>query len=379
MTGGPLVPGGPEEPGGPVVPDGFRLVGNQRLQLADALFNAFPTWPDFDRLIRDGLGEDPNRVTSRAVLRNAVDELINWSDSRSVMRKLVDKARQLNPDNELLKATALLVEQGTAPGIDDFRTPVFGASKNPMIDRETLRDAVSNMAGSTGGSVLAVQGPKGSGKSYTATFISHVVQNRRIRIATIDLTDLLAETTAGELVETIAMQIGRSESISRIPPRPPHDQTARWVLQLTDWLIGEIRILLANPTLDKVWIVFDGFAAVRDKVIDPSLRDLALRLAGRSQTIPELVVVLLDYPEVLPKIESQIQRETLNLPTKEDVERFYRAVNQLSPRPVPDALLPKLVEATWQEADPYDPDDHAWLTRLSAAARKRLRGLHKDT
>lgn len=347
------------------------ISGTQRSQLAEALFGAFPDWPSLNRLIQYGLDVRPNAVVSTSGnVRDAIDQLIAWSESKSQLGQLIQAARAENATNDLLIAVA--ADIGSASfGIGGLQTPLIRGN-NPVLDRESLREFVTNMSAGNGGSVLAIAGSPGSGKSYSASVISHVVNQDRIRIASIDLADFAGGLSIGDLTEVIATQLGRAEAIGTIPPCPPNDQIARWVLKLSGWIVGEVRALIAKTTIKTVWIILDGFGAVRRQEIDVSFQDLALHLVATAQSIPEMAIILIDYPDAIPKIENLIYRDEIRPPTTDDVRRVFEGVVRQTGRQMSPDLLQQLVDATWNEALPSDPKDREWLRRLGRAVKTRV-------
>lgn len=190
----------------------------------------------------------------------------------------------------------------------------------PLVDREGLRRAVVALASSNRSRVLIVDGPSGSGKSYSLEFINYVSHiTGAFSVAWVDLKNDANYSRFGPsaLIRTIALQTGLD--MGAIPRQT--SAGPRWVIELTNWLFNRL-----DSSTSPWWIVLDG---VNQVYLPPETLDLITRLVLRAESQPTtLRIVLLGFDiESLPiRTSLYVLREDIPHVQKTDIESFYRAV-----------------------------------------------------
>ncbi len=204
--------------------------------------------------------------------------------------------------------------KGDLLGVDYFESNVLRAGR-VFIGRVSLKDKLRRLALPDGPRVLLVNGPRGSGKSYTSQFIFDLTANLPgNRAVYIQLEESLYYT-AMDLASDIAVRMGLSpESM----PGESHTETRAWsIRRLANWLIAET---MRNRSV-VWWLVIDGFQDVR---LEPELNDFILELVSRTETSGEqLRIVLLGYTGSMPaQISKLVLREDLQPLERKDIEEF---------------------------------------------------------
>jgi hypothetical protein len=191
--------------------------------------------------------------------------------------------------------------------------------------------------------VLAVNGPPGSGKSFTSEFLRLLVGLRAEQHQVIEV-DVKAWTgqllTPGLLVVELIGGMAPEDTRAAVKaqaadtvPRLDNERPERWAKQLVIWLVNR-----ANETGKTWYIVLDSFS--KPGVPESThvfIKQLAVSLAGLALAWdvldpdmgPPLRLVLLDYPDVPPapnngrlRIE-EIQPVTTDS-LKTHFQRYYR-------------------------------------------------------
>src|SRR5262249_14701238 len=106
-----------------------------------------------------------------------------------------------------------------------------------FVNRMELRVALRDLASPTGSRVLVVQGPPGSGKSYSVHLIRHVAeQTGGFRVHTFDV-DNPPYPKPEDLAYSMISQFGGDTA--SMPVQGPAT-TSRWVRWLGDWMVREL-------------------------------------------------------------------------------------------------------------------------------------------
>ncbi len=202
-------------------------------------------------------------------------------------------------------------------GRNKFEVTVLRGDR-AFLDRAVLRQALREMLTPDGRRVLVVNGPHGSGKTYTREYVLDVTfRTPNHRVVYVDLD--AAELGPVELVNAIGQQIGYE--LTSITQGRGETRT-RWITRLCAALISA----LTSNTSIKSWLIFDGFS----RPLSAETRDLVVEIAQRAAQA-DLRIVLLNYTLDLPaRLSQQVIREDIKPIGREDVEAFVMQQLQLS-------------------------------------------------
>jgi hypothetical protein len=194
-------------------------------------------------------------------------------------------------------------------GRDKFEATVLRGDR-VFLNRAELRQALREMASPSGRRILVVNGPHGSGKTYTREYVLDVTYNTpNHRVIYVDLDT--TEFSPMQLVQVICEQM--SLDVQSFPTLDT-EQESRWIRRVVDHLIGQIR---SNTTI-KWWLIFDGFI----RPLNTSVNELIVELANRARSA-DLRLVLLNYTRALPAdMNADVIREEIKPIGREDVEAF---------------------------------------------------------
>ena len=203
-----------------------------------------------------------------------------------------------------LSSFATFVREHFSPRDDPLEALWIGPV--PFLNRAALRAGVRAMMEPDGPAILVVNGPRGSGKSSTATYLRHVAEvTGRFQVA---LRNATRRTSPREIVTVLKGQISRDWVL--------HDEVEdvhRENSMLADSLVAEV-----DESGDEWWLVIDGFA---DEPASPDVVDLVTRLAaGAEDGRVRMRLVLLGWNAPLPA--KRVYREDLDWLTRPDVREF---------------------------------------------------------
>jgi hypothetical protein len=296
------------------------------MKLHAALKNAFPKRTELRSFLRYSLNISLDDIDDSNRYDDTVFELVAWTESRGRISELIERAMKEKPRNQLLRATGEWLQGEIERRSSSYRfqpADPYDAwllrRGQPFVNRKVLRDHVKELA-TDGSRILVVDGPPSSGKTYSLNFISHISDTlQNCRIAWIDVEQgIRANFSAEQIAVSIVSQMGRRASLDYIP-KQNELQEARWLLDLRDWLIGEI-----NQTNITWWIVCDGLCHVD---VPPSSRDF-LRLLMRSAhfNVPQLRVVILAYKDDIlpPDIASFIRKEKISDIGPPEISEYFK-------------------------------------------------------
>jgi hypothetical protein len=354
----------------------MNLDTDDRAKLAKALDDAFNKAADLDDLAYLHLGISLSNLPGEN--RPAV-KLIQWAEENDKVESLIRSARAENSTNQLLAVVAEAILKKLAQYAPTYRAAdpyqvCLPKQDLPFINRRALRDTLRMMVAGGGKAILAVEGNPRMGKTHTSHLISylgnkvrHAGESLVYRTVNVHLGSHSSAFNAGDFAEQVALRLGRADTSGTIPPRPTSEHEARWEPRVAAWIVGTIHEVVKQQNLRQVWLVVDGFQQTR---VSQSTRDLLVRLAHEAHyNVPEMRVILLDYPDALPDLERFVERDRLEWPTKSDLKEFYRAVVEGTGRSMSSSYIGKLANATWIDAEPLDRD---FMERLDNAIRARL-------
>jgi hypothetical protein len=180
----------------------------------------------------------------------------------------------------------------------------------PFIDRQALRAGVRMLANPVGPNILIVNGPAGSGKSYTFSFIKHIADRTGyFEVVYVDWRRI-PDPRPDDIVRYISVQM----SIP-FPDLEPTTSIDMHIRLLVSWLV-EVAL---QTGLNWWWILdFPAEDLLRDT------RMLVQRLAREVASRPlQVRLILLGFYESLdPEIEGRVYREELQNMGERDVRAF---------------------------------------------------------
>jgi hypothetical protein len=296
-----------------------------------------------------------------------------------IATQVVQAARQQGWDQNLVEAA--IADRPDAPALRDFfekyradkpgaadpyETRLLGAGRL-FIDRQALRRALRSLSAPDGARVLVIDGPRGSGKTYSFQMIRHLVENLGGHwVLYVDLGRILRPEPE-ELTATILSRMGGD--LGAIPP-PGLESPTRRVLRLGDTVQREARRVGGT-----YWLVFDGCDGTE---LPPATRDLVLELARRTaEDFAELRVVLLGFAAPLPvEVHDTALREMIPPLGPEDVVDFLHQVCTQRGISLSEAELRPVVERIFQEVPSGVPDRTRRLANATSQVLAALVSKH---
>ncbi|HZN35668.1 MAG TPA: SAV_2336 N-terminal domain-related protein [Pirellulaceae bacterium] len=250
--------------------------------------------------------------------------------------------KNLSPLGEALRIS-LAAPQPPQPSTLPLREPV-------LINRNQLREHVRQLAAPGGPRVLIVEGPPGSGKSYSLEYIRSFAQSAGgIRVAAFNL--------LGREPDDIARSIGSAfgADLAAMPQRKTAGD--RWGHSVMQW------VMASGPSpKDPLWLVIDDV----EKDLSPEIRDLILALIDQAAIPPELGelhIILLGSLDVPAHLEGSVLRERISSFSPADALEYVRQFAQSHYAPIPDAnRLEQWVKEVFANLPPEgDPSRHRRL------------------
>jgi len=203
----------------------------------------------------------------------------------------------------------------------------------PFLGRLNLRQALKQMNTETGLSVLVINGPEKSGKSYCVELIKHAVQeqlalvdqNSFVPLARVKFqTGMGASLTPEKLATLILAEI-------TVNPRPlPILDSSQEVVtddrlneHLCDWIIEN-----AEETGELWWVALDG---LNDADLSPATRNFISKLVelvgDKGKHGSKMRVVIIDYPttQLIGAFPGKARLEELGPIGEVDVEEFLKS------------------------------------------------------
>jgi hypothetical protein len=304
------------------------LTEAEREDVRVGLASVFKTLAVLQTFLQDRLSIDLSKIADIGSADAApyLEFLVRWADHQGRIEALVQAALQGYQDPVLQAKAMPLVQrmsarrpQGAVPQGDPYAACYLEGKL--MIDREPLRKAVKKLVREQNPRVLSVRGAVQSGKSHTFYYLEHISgKERNFEIITVDLKDEpSAEFRPNMLIRSILRLMGRNQSVIAIPKPEDSASPARWVKDLAEYLVGEIK------SSQKTWlIVLDGFA---DPDLDPNTRDLVRQLVGRAAKEQLLRVALLDSADDLlpPDVAGRLADETIESFTRDHLRAFFKS------------------------------------------------------
>ena len=357
------------------------LATPDRESLRVALSSVFLAYGDLRMFVQAQLQTDLNDVTGAAQALDTPAEphlftLIRWADHFDRIEALIRGALTRFPGQAVLEAlarpllTAIVKRRpSTQKGYEDpFRACTLDGTL--FINRAPLRHAIERLSAGANPRVFAVNGPSRSGKSHSLYFIAHIEEKqRKFEKLVVDLKDEApAKFRPNMLVRSLVRQMGRNKSVPDIPKEEDSSTPARWVRDLADFLLGEIK------DSQKLWvIVLDGFGNPNlDELTREMVRELVVRAARESL----LRVVLLQYSDDLLPVElaGRFEREPLSAFTKDDLRGFFQSYIRMQGEEPEAAVLDEIVDSIWGSVPAGGPECNEQIAAMAAEWVRKVEG-----
>jgi hypothetical protein len=304
-----------------------------------------------------------------------IDYVLKTAEAERWTWDLVRAARDANPNGPNIQAFIArypFYNPATPPPAPDpYLTTPYLLSRQILIDRQNLRNALQELESDLGPRVLVVNGERASGKTYSSELIYYLAHNANPKhtVIPVDLDTDVQEPDA--LVQFIADRMGRDSSTI---PGPEQEQKMRLALRLANWLTNQI----INTGPSSYWFVFDGF---RERTVLTETKALIEELAIRAHTtLRQCRVVLINYTEVLPaRVRNAAGREQISQIGEQELVEFLKWFNRSNPPKYTEAELKEKVDIILTEVGQglaTVPNGHLLrLELINASVRKTVREL----
>jgi len=207
-----------------------------------------------------------------------------------------------------------------APGrvVDPFDTYLVLGGQ-PFLDRRQLRPKLRQFLFLPNGpSVLAVSGPKRSGKTYTTALLEHLSRELQ-KFELIAPVDVGEAPSPMEIARSLVARMGRStNSMPALGAESPNS----YLVRLADWVVGE-----AYASGHRWCLVIDG---ANEDILLSDTKKFINHLAKLTQTgvgYKQLRLILLGYREPLANLWARsVDRDALEPPdtiSLLDVEDYF--------------------------------------------------------
>lgn len=302
----------------------------QRLELIAALVSAYPQLADFDLMLRTRVNQMRERLSATAAMPDVITAVVKAAESEFWIRNLIAGAVAHHGNNPAL-ADFIARNQALTPGAAaaapvNHYAATFFVGFRVFLNRPALRANIQQVGRGKSSRVCVVTGPRGTGKTYSRSFVGYLLQfdpdlpSTRNHLVYLDLDQYALD------LEGLALRIGGALGLKpdTLPKRPPSakEQDSRWLPDLFDWLRNHV---LAGPP-DVWWLILDGF---RVQTLPPEALDLIDLLADFSdEQTTQLRLILLNYPRHGPFWS----KEEIVTPVikRADIEAFVQSVYQES-------------------------------------------------
>ncbi|MGD8792116.1 MAG: effector-associated domain EAD1-containing protein [Anaerolineae bacterium] len=345
----------------------MKLTGKQIEDLTEALLAAY-NQSRLAMMLQMRLNKRLDVITAPGDLQAVVFDLIGVAEMEGWTYDLIREAHDWVPGNALLADfVASLPPQLLQPATqapDPFqRCFLYDMENMAFVNRIQFRNALESLDTPGGARVVTVDGPPDSGKSYSFLFVSYLSEARgNFEPIWVDLTETpSASYGPDDLARRIALQMGVNPETDPLPEKRASDP--RWVIELCDWLVGQVR--RGDTTW---WIVLDGILQV--ELPDETLhfvRGLAQRAA---LTEPQLRLVLLSYRSELlpPNTFHRVLGEELEPLQRLDLKSFFeKLLTEKGIEFEPDAVDPAVQYVINEVPPPYSAER---LARLPGAIKE---------
>jgi hypothetical protein len=353
----------------------------QRQELSAALFSAFPVLADLDLMLRTRVNQRRERISPVAAMPDVISAVIQAAEDEFWTPNLIAgalAARGGNPDLQQFIARYPALNPAATPAkpVDHYDATFF-VGWRVFLCRAKIRNTLKKFGRGANSRVMVVNGPRGTGKTYSKDFIGYllqfdpVIQTLENNLVYVDLDQYVTD------LGSVALKIGRALNLdpNTLPPRNGFDkeQDSRWLSELYAWLCGGIK----GGAHDLWWLVLDGF---RVQNLPPEGLDLIDMLANFADTeTTRLRLILLNYPR--PDAVPFAFHEDIPTPVlqRADVEQFVRCLYDYSGDNASPAIVTQTVDEILKQVQeqlkkpPAEP--HQELKFLSLALTRTAQRL----
>jgi Cdc6-like AAA superfamily ATPase len=289
------------------------LTGPQLRDFRDAFLGAFTNRSELDLLARQALDTSLALIAPEtSTLAQQVLILVKYAEAEGRIPDLLSSARRLRPSNVKLRSLEASLAHIRQSAADPFAAVLVNG--RPFLDRTVLRLFMRKASSArTGGRTLIVEGPRGSGKSYTAQFVRHCATT----IKGFDVVSLSGSATLDEITSRLAIAAGWT--VSTRPDRSVEHQV-RYLRTLAEWVI-------ANAVRSRTPLVL-----ILDDLDEPTANEvsdfaIALALQLNTSAVTTLSLILLGLPPGrLSHVATAFEVEQLQPLQQSDVSIFLREI-----------------------------------------------------
>ena len=317
-----------------------------RKELVDALVAAFDV-NTFDAMLSDHLNIRRDRLiagTGLVGFDDIVSKIVQIADERRWVIELVRAALTANPGN--LDLRTFLARNAAYDPAKQPQSPqncflsAFMRARRVFLKRDAFRDRLQKIGTPTESRVLAIDGERFTGKTYSRDFLSFLQQNEpawagtRHQVHYIDMDKGVFEPE--DLARVIGSRLGLAPAT--IPP-DKGEQAARRIPDLIDWMV----VGFQHAPADCWWLVIDGF---RVMVHPTATHDLIRALIDAVEhDVDNIRLILLNYKDFLDiDTSTYILTEKIDpIDEQKDVPQFFRHVYTLSKKSFTDADIEQTV------------------------------------
>ena len=299
------------------MPVAIELDHRRLRQLYDALLATFTERVEFERILLFSTGHSVDHLASdRAGLSQAIFDVIKAAHSNNWIRQLVKGAHEHNATQPLLRQFVaetfpdLLIGQDTGAESGGNLLDAFLLGKGRLfINRDQLRRGLGDLIQPGPGispRIMTISSELGRcGKTYSHELIRFIALKRQDRVAYIDL---IEEISLGSDLTQFMEQLAHRLDADRRNIPEQEAQTARWIRNLTVWLLDQI-----NRSGQFCWLVLDGIDQV--EALPQEIHDFIIRLAQQieAEFDPACRLVLISYhsKQLPPALRHRVVEEII--------------------------------------------------------------------
>jgi hypothetical protein len=311
------------------MPVAIELDHRRLRQLYNALLATFTERVEFERILLFSTGHSVDHLASdRAGLSQAIFDVIKAAHSNNWIRQLVKGAHEHNATQPLLRQFVaetfpdLLIGQDTGAESGGNLLEAFLLGKGRLfINRDQLRKGLGDLIQPGPGispRIMTISSELGRcGKTYSHELIRFIALKRQDRVAYIDL---IEEISLGSDLAQLMEQLAHRLDADRRNIPVQEAQTARWIRNLTVWLMDQI-----NRSGQFCWLVFDGIDQV--EALPQEIHDFIIRLAQQieGEFNPACRLVLISYhsEQLPPTLRHRVVEEIIGQAVVPDQLRAF--------------------------------------------------------
>jgi hypothetical protein len=336
-------------------------------ELEDILITAYPTSTEMLELA-DLAGMNPGSIRWSPISRVAGHNILTEANRQGRLDQLIIAMWiHLSASAVGSRLRALLGEGwGESHGlrepadvaVADPLDTVWLPNGAPLMNRAALRQGVRELLRPGGSRILIVNGPPGSGKSYSAAFI------RGVGLATGQFKVALVQHTPGsepdygpaELARDLRARLG-------IEQRPPSAQMDSWgnYRMLVDELVGA-----AAASRESWWWILDGFSSYGGR---QDIMDFIILLADVVTANSDVRLVLLGYDRPLAgRLEKLAYREEISPISEPDIREFLTVLSRTARRATAEESIEQSIRTIFADLPVDEQRNVALGTRVLKAA-----------